>query len=182
MASATLKKQSRTHERTSLALNDYKRTFSRKCLPGGHVWGSSQAGESVSVLRQDSCSSERPTGRTCTAGSDFPPWRHQQSSKKHKRKNKEKVFSICAIVGKQIQSDTYKNHCHSSALHECNCLNPEVLWLNGEEWWCGFKKGGGGGVTDLVNSLHCWHIWKNTDGGSHTGHFVLECVGVRVWG
>lgn len=36
-------------------------------------------------------------------------------------------------------------------------------------------KGKGGGVTDLVNSLHCWHIWNNTDGGSHTGHFVLEC-------
>lgn len=23
-----------------------------------------------------------------------------------------------------------------------------------------------------MNSLHCWHIWNNTDGSSHTGHYV----------
>lgn len=36
-----------------------------------------------------------------------------------------------------------------------------------------FKKrlGVGGGFTDSVDS---WHIWNNTDGGSHTGHFM--CV------
>lgn len=48
-------------------------------------------------------------------------------AKRARQERNEDVVFIATIIRRQMQSQTVRNESHSSMLHECNRLNPEVL-------------------------------------------------------